>query len=86
MKKHIYMYQCVVCKKNFYTSNKILKHCGTLTQWVSGIEGKGIDMNSPRVRIEVSGYIEIPQENLDVLMRFKDPHRGIVESISTRLC
>lgn len=79
--KPVYMYQCVVCKKNMYTKDQTLKHCGTLTQWVSGIDGKGVDMNSPRVRIEVTGYIEIPRENLDVLMKFENPHRGLVESL-----
>lgn len=77
----VYMYQCIKCDKNMYTTDQTLRHCGRLTQWISGVDGKGIDMKSPRVRIEVSGYIEIPKENLDVLMRFEDPHRGIIESI-----
>lgn len=79
--KPIYMYQCIVCKKNMYTHNQTLLHCGRLTQWVSGIDGKGINMKSPKIRIEVTGFIEIPRENLDVVMRFKDPHRGLVESL-----
>lgn len=81
MKKPVYIYQCVVCRKNFYTSNKILKHCGTLTQWISGIEGRGINRDSPRVRIEVKGFIEIPKENLDIVLGMEDPHRGLVDCL-----
>lgn len=79
--KPMYMYQCVVCKKNMYTKDQTLKHCGTLTQWVSGIDGKGVARDSPRVRIEVKGFIEIPRENLDVVLRLDNPHRGLVDCL-----
>lgn len=79
--KPVYMYQCVICKKNMYTSNTVLKHCGKLTQWISGTIGKGVDRDSPRVRIEVTGFVEIPRENLDVVLRLDDPHRGLVDCL-----
>lgn len=58
-----------------------MRHCGKLTSWIKGIPGKGLDMASPKVKIKVSGYIEMTQENLDTLLSHKDPHRGIVFSI-----
>jgi hypothetical protein len=80
--KPIYRYQCVEkCKKYIYTENTLLKCCGKLTQWVEGIEGKGINMASPKVKIKVGGYIEMSQENLDILLSHNDPHKGIVFSI-----
>lgn len=80
-KQPIYMYQCIVCRKNFYTDNKIMRHCGKLTQWVQGIEGKGIDMASPKVKIKVSGYIEMSQEAFDTILGYEDPHTGLVYGI-----
>ena len=79
--KPVYMYQCVICRKNFYTTSKISKHCGTLTQWITGVEGIGVNMNSPKIRIEVKGFIEVPRENLDVVLRLDDPHRGLVDCL-----
>ena len=80
-KKPIYLYQCIVCGENFYTDNPMLKHCNKLMQWVKGIPGKGLDMTSPKVKIKVSGYIEMTQENLDTLLSHSDPHMGIVYAI-----
>jgi len=80
-KNPIYMYQCVVCREHIYTEETFLKHCGRLTQWVAGIEGKGVNMNSPIVKIKVSGYIEMSQENLDRIMTHTDQHTGLVYSI-----
>ncbi len=81
MKKPIYIYQCVECKEYFYTFDTTLVHCGKLTQWINGIPGKGIDMNSKIVKIKVSGWIEISQENLDTILKYEDPHMGLVHSI-----
>lgn len=64
-----------------YTENTLLKHCGKLTQWVRGIEGKGVDMNSPMVKIKVSGYIEMSKENLNIILGYEDAHTGMVYSI-----
>lgn len=58
-----------------------MKHCNRLTQWVKGIEGKGINMASPMVKVKVSGYIEMSQESLDVILGHNDPHTGLVYSI-----
>lgn len=79
-KKPVYMYQCIVCREVVYTEDTVLKHCGRLRQWVRGIEGKGVDMKSPTVKIKVSGYIEMSQENLDTLLAYDDPHMGLVYS------
>ena len=46
----IYLYQCVECRKIFKTSNVVMKHCGTLTQWLKGIEGIGIDLKEVKLR------------------------------------
>jgi len=82
MKKQlIYLFQCVVCRGHFYTEDPITKHCDKLTQWIQGIEGKGINMNSPRVKIKVSGYIEMSQESLDTILGYTDPHTGLVQGI-----
>lgn len=82
-KQPIYMYQCLVCKENFYTEDTIMKHCGKLTQWVAGLDGKGVDMTSPKVKVKVSGHIEMSQEELDRLLEaYKhDAHMGLVHSI-----
>lgn len=80
-KQPIYMYQCLVCKENFYTENTIMTHCGKLTQWVAGLDGKGIDMGSPKVKVKVSGYIEISQESLDTILGYDNPHTGLVYAI-----
>ena len=86
-KRPIYMYQCVgKCKRYMYTENTFLKCCGRLTQWINGIEGKGVDMDSPKVKIKVSGYLEMSQENLDRLMTHSDPHTGLVYSIHMGYC
>ena len=64
-KQPMYMWQCVVCSEYMYSEDITLKHCRRLVQWIKGIEGIGIDMNSPMMKIHVTGYIEISQENLD---------------------
>lgn len=63
------------------TENMLQRHCGKLTQWVAGIEGKGIDMAKPKVRVQVSGYIEIVRESFDRIMGYEDPHAGLVYAI-----
>lgn len=64
-----------------YTEDTMLRHCGKLTQWIAGIEGKGVNMNSPIVKIKVSGWIEMSQENLDTLLTHDDQHTSLVYSI-----
>lgn len=80
-KQPVYMYQCVVCNEYMYTEDVLLKHCGKLTQWIKGIEGKGVNMSSPMVKIHVSGYVEMSQENLDTILKYDDPHIGLVYSL-----
>ena len=75
------MWQCVICQEYIYSEDILLKHCNRLVQWINGIEGKGIDMNSPIVKIHVTGYIEISQENLDVILAHDDPHTSLIYSI-----
>jgi hypothetical protein len=80
-KQPMYMWQCVVCREVIYSEDNTLLHCGRLVQWLAGIEGKGIDMLLPKVKIKVSGYIEITQESFDVIMGYDDPHTGLVYGI-----
>lgn len=80
-KKPIYMYQCVVCDKNILTEDTTLFHCGKLTQWVNGNDGRGIDMDSPMIKVHISGYVEISQENLERILSYDDPHTGLVYSL-----
>ena len=80
-KQPMYMWQCVMCQEYMYSEDILLKHCNRLVQWINGIEGKGIDMNSPIVKIHVTGYIEISQENLDVILAHDDPHTSLIYSI-----
>lgn len=75
------MWQCVKCREYFYSEDSTTKHCGKLAMWVNGIEGKGIDMNSPMVKVKVSGYIEMSQENWNKLLTYADPHLGVVYSL-----
>lgn len=77
----MYLWQCVTCREYIYSEDRLLRHCGKLVQWVQGIEGKGVDMDSPKVRIKVSGYIEMSQESLDLILGYNDPHRGLVYGI-----
>lgn len=80
-KKPTYMYQCVVCRKNFYTENMITKHCGKLTQWVCGIPGKGIDMESPQAKIIVKGHVLMSEENLNNLLNYGDAHQALLYAL-----
>jgi hypothetical protein len=54
-----------------------------LTQWVRGIDGKGINMNSPMVKIKVEGFIEMSEENLKIILGYgpESIHTGLVYSI-----
>lgn len=81
-----YMYQCIICKKNFYTENTTAKHCGKMMQWIAGLEGVGIDRNSPQVKIKISGYIKMSQESLDVLLAYTDVHKGLIYSMNMGYC
>ena len=80
----MYIWQCIKCKEFIKSEDIVLKHCGKLAQWAGGIEGKGIgeiDMNSPMVKIHVTGYIEMSQENLDTILTHEDPHTSLIYSI-----
>lgn len=35
-------------------------------------------MKEEKVRIKVSGYIEMSKENLDTIMKYPDPHIGMI--------
>ena len=80
-KQPMYMWQCVECKEYMYSEEVYLKHCGRMVQWINGIEGKGVDMDSPLVKVHVSGYIEMSQENLDTIMTHEDPHTSLIYSV-----
>jgi hypothetical protein len=80
-KQPIYLWQCVECKEHIYSEDVLLRHCHKLVQWVQGIEGKGINMASPKVKVKVSGYIEMSQESLDTILGYNDPHTGLVYAI-----
>lgn len=75
------MWQCVVCQEYMYSEDVHFKHCGRMAQWINGIEGRGIDMESPMVKIHVTGYIEMSQENLDTILTHDDPHTSLIYSI-----
>lgn len=85
-KKPVYLWQCVVCEICLYSDNATEKHCGRLTQWVSGIEGKGVNMSSPKIKIEVGGYIEMSLEDLERVLNYTDSHKGLVYSIHMGFC
>ena len=38
-------------------------------------------MSEKKVRIKVSGYVEMSQENLNILLEHTDPHTSLVYSI-----
>jgi hypothetical protein len=80
-KQPMYLWQCIECKEYIYSEDVLLKHCHRLVQWIKGIEGKGINMASPKVRIKVSGHIEMSQESLNTIMEYNDPHTGLVYAI-----
>lgn len=81
------MWQCIVCGEYMYSEETFLKHCGKMVQWINGIEGKGVNnMESPVVKIHVSGWIEMSQENLNNLMAYDDPHQGLLYSLHMGYC
>jgi len=81
MKKLVYLWQCVKCEETLYSSNRGMLHCNKLVQWLSGIEGKGVNMSEKKVKVKVSGYIEIQRESLETIMKYDDPHMGLVYAI-----
>ncbi len=85
-KKPLYMFQCVQCKKWFYSFNMNARHCGVLSQWISGVEGKGINVNSPKIKIQLGGYIEMSEENLQAILSYDDPHQGLIWAIHMGYC
>ena len=38
-------------------------------------------MNSPIVKIHITGYVEMSQENLDSLLAQEDPHTSLIYSV-----
>lgn len=90
MKKNVvYLWQCIKCKEFLKSEDTTLKHCGKLVQWAGGIDGKGIgeiDMNNPMVKINVSGYIEMNQENFDTIMTHDDPYMSLIYSVHMGYC
>lgn len=75
------MWECVVCHKHILSEEIFLKHCGKMVMWENGIEGKGIDMESKIVKVQVSGWIELSQENLERLLAYENQHMGIVYAL-----
>lgn len=77
-----YLWQCIECGEFIYSGDITLWHCGRLTQWIAGVEGRGLDMNSPVVKIQVSGYVTMTKENLErSLAGGKDEHMGLVYAL-----
>lgn len=68
------MYQCVVCGNNTLTNDQTLFCCDRLTQWVCGLDGRGMDMKSPMVKIHVSGYVTMSKENLERILSYDKDH------------
>jgi hypothetical protein len=77
----MYLWQCVKCREYLFSENVIERHCGKLVQHIQGIEGKGIDMNSPIVRVKVSGYISMTEETLEDYLTRNDPHMSLVYAL-----
>ena len=85
-KKPVYLYQCVVCRKKMYTDNTTMRHCDRFTQWVAGIEGIGVNMKEKKIRIQVTGYIEMSESNLEKVLAYEDQHMGLVYAIPMGYC
>lgn len=43
-------------------------------------------MANEKVKIKVSGFIEMSQENFDTVMGYDDPHTGLIYSIHMGYC
>ena len=86
MQRPVYLYECVTCKKRMYTTNTLTKHCDRLTQWVAGIEGKGVNMSERKVKIFVSGYVEMRESDFDRVMAYEDQHMGLLYAIPMGYC
>lgn len=87
-KDDVYVFKCIVCGKVFRTWDTTMFHCGRLTQWVEGIpklreemKGKSIK-SSDRIKIRVSGYIEIERGILSKILKSGDPFGGLINSMS----
>lgn len=85
-KSPVYLWQCVVCGECIHSENVAERHCGRLAQWVSGVEGKGVNMESPKVQIQVSGHIEMSVEDLERILGYPDVQKGLVYSIHMGFC
>jgi len=76
------LYQCVVCAELILTRDKVFRHCNKLTQWINGIEGKGLDMKSEIVEIQVRGSVKMSRENLErILITYQDEYMGLLYSL-----
>lgn len=80
-KKPVYLYRCIVCGKSVYTENTILKHCNKLTEWILGIEGKGVNMESRKVKLFISGHVIMTEENLNNLLAYGDSTQAILYAL-----
>lgn len=82
----VYLWECIVCKENFYSENEVVLHCNKLVMWVAGIPGKGCNLKSKIVKVKVSGWIELSEENLAILLSHNDPHMGILYALHMSYC
>lgn len=86
MGKPVYLYECIVCEKRMYTTSMIERHCDRLTQWIDGIEGKGIDMEETRYRVKVEGYMVLRESDLNRALESDDPHMALVYALPMGYC
>lgn len=85
-KPPVYLWQCVVCGGCVYSEDVTERHCGKLTQWVSGIDGRGVDMSSPKIKITVSGCVEMSLEDLQRILGYPDIQQGLICSLHMGYC
>src|SRR5574337_658572 len=72
--------------KKFKTTNTTLRHCGILTQWLAGIEGIGINgevkkKEEKKIKVHVSGYIEMKETEFNRLHEGVRKRRGIMAQV-----
>lgn len=81
LKKPIYMFQCQKCKRTAITRIPMLICCGVSRKW-SDYE-RGNSVKEKKVRIEVSGYIEMSEEAYNRVKEAysENLHMGLVYSI-----
>lgn len=79
LKKPVNMFQCSRCRRTVVTHNTVLKCC----EGIIKLEGIGDNMKEKKVRIKVSGYIEMSQESYNRIKNGygEDLHMGLVYSM-----